>query len=107
MLLLRLEDIEHAKFTAHMHMLVDHKLGLEAMEEYFKIAFPYVAEGIKEQEEAFKKRLVREIEKGPLRVSPLMENKPVSSKLHKVVRRNFEKENRVLRGLRSPVRGTG
>lgn len=68
---MRLENIEHAKFRAQAQIFMDQEKGVEAFEEYMKIAFPYL-ESVKQRDKADHiKALEQWVKKGPLVVTPL------------------------------------
>ena len=67
---MRLESIEHAKFRALAQLEIDPKSGIEAFEDYMKIAFPYM-EGIKGKDrEEILKALTDEVARGAIQVTP-------------------------------------
>lgn len=85
LLLMRLEDIEHAKFRAQAQIFMDEKKGIEAFEEYMKIAFPYL-ESVKRRDKADHiKALESWVKKGPMKITPLLAPKMQSRMKHKVV----------------------
>lgn len=82
---MKLENIEHAKFRALAQITIDKDQGLEAFEDYMKIAFPYL-ESVKQREKADHiKALEGWVKKGPLKVTPLLAPKLQSRMKHKVV----------------------
>jgi len=68
MLLAHLETIEHARFRALAQLIVDSKKGIEAFEEYMKIAFPYLEASKKRDRDKYIDILKNEVFKGPMRV---------------------------------------
>lgn len=66
MLMMKLETIEHAKFRAHAQIIIDKEKGIEAFEEYMKIAFPYLAATRKAERQSHIERLNKEVGRGPL-----------------------------------------
>lgn len=71
MLLDRLEDIEHARFRALAQIVIDKEKGVEAFEDYLKLAFPSLALRKKEREQEIHKALKAWTGAGPLKVTPL------------------------------------
>ena len=70
LLLDRLEDIEHARFRALAQIIVDKEAGVEAFEDYMKIAFPFL-EGRKQSKTQEVYDALRSwIAEGPLKVTP-------------------------------------
>lgn len=75
MALMMEENIEHAKFRAAQQLQLDKDKGVEAFEEYMKIAFPYL-DTVKRRDRAkFIEILQQELSRGPLRVSALAQPK--------------------------------
>ncbi len=71
MLLMRLEDIEHAKLRALAQIFMDKEKGVEAFDDYMKKAFPYL-DSIKNKEKSDHiKALERWVKSGPMKVTPL------------------------------------
>lgn len=85
LLLNKLEDIEHARLRAVVQVLLDKDKGVEAFEDYMKIAFPYLEGRKKQQKDDAQKALMSWIKEGPLKVTPLHEEKRGASKLRKKV----------------------
>lgn len=71
LLLDRLEDIEHARFRALAQIVIDKEKGVEAFEDYLKLAFPSLALRKKEREQEIHKALKAWTGAGPLKVTPL------------------------------------
>ncbi len=85
LLLMRLENIEHAKFRAQAQIYLDQKQGVEAFEEYMKIAFPYL-ESIKQREKSDHIKALEDwVKRGPLKVTPMLAPKMQSRLKHKMV----------------------
>ena len=96
LLLDRLEDIEHARFRALAQLIVDKSAGVEAFEDYMKIAFPSLEGRKKTQKEQAHKILKSWVGTGPMRVKPLHEMGRVKSKLKKAVaHRATEQQNKL------------
>lgn len=81
LLLHKLEDIEHARLRAVVQVLVDRKQGVEAFEDYMKIAFPYLEGRKRREKEDAKKLLASWITEGPLKVTPMGHDQRIRSKL--------------------------
>ena len=71
MLRMKLETIEHARLRALAQLLVDKDKGVEAFEEYMKLAFPYAEATKRKEKDDYIKRLKSEIGRGAIRVVPL------------------------------------
>ena len=85
LLLMKLENIEHAKFRAQAQIFMDHEKGVEAFEEYMKIAFPYL-ESVKKREKADHIRALEDwVKTGPLKITPMLSPKMQSRMKHKIV----------------------
>lgn len=77
LLLDRLEDIEHARFRALAQIILvsnseKQESGIEAFEDYMKIAFPSLEGRKKAQAEQAYDALRSWIAEGPLKVTPLI-----------------------------------
>lgn len=70
LLMAQLETIEHARFRALAQLIVDSGKGIEAFEEYMKIAFPYLEATKKRDRQKFIDMLQEEVKKGALVVRP-------------------------------------
>jgi hypothetical protein len=75
MLLVKLESIEHARTRALAQIMIDKEKGVEAFEEYMKIAFPYMEAAKKRDRTEFLDRLKKEIGRGPLSVTAIPQPK--------------------------------
>lgn len=85
LLLMKLENIEHAKFRAQAQIFMDQEKGVEAFEEYMKIAFPYL-ESVKQREKSDHiKALEQWVKKGPMKVTPMLAPKMRSRMKQKIV----------------------
>ena len=69
----RLEDIEHARFRALAQLIADKEKGVEAFEDYMKIAFPSLEGRKSAQKEQAKEALKQWVATGPLKVKPLLQ----------------------------------
>lgn len=63
------ENIEHAKFRAMAQIVIDQKQGIEAFEEYMKMAFPYLETVKRRDKEEVLRVMMEEIKKGPLQAT--------------------------------------
>lgn len=70
LLLIKKEDIEHAKFRALAQIQISKKEGVEAFEEYMKIAFPYLSAEKQKRHAAAIKVLEAEIKRGAFSIRP-------------------------------------
>jgi len=68
LLLAQLETIEHARFRAMAQITINQEKGVEAFEEYMKLAFPYLDGAKKRDRNKYVDYLKEEIGKGPIRV---------------------------------------
>lgn len=68
---MRLEAIEHARFRALAQIYLDKDKGVEAFEEYMKVAFPYLEATKKKDREVALKELNQWIGKGAFKVTPI------------------------------------
>lgn len=71
LLQMKLETIEHARFRALSQIVIDKEKGVEAFEEYMKLAFPYLEAAKKQDRKAILERLQKEVYKGPIVVTPM------------------------------------
>ena len=88
MLLMRLEDIEHAKFRAQAQIHMDAEKGVEAFEEYMKIAFPYLESVKKRERSDHIKALESWTSQGPLVITPMLSPSMQSRMKHKIIARD-------------------
>jgi hypothetical protein len=70
LLLMKQETIEHARFRALSQLLISKKEGVEAFEEYMKIAFPYLAASKQKKHAEAIKVLEAEIRRGAFSIRP-------------------------------------
>ena len=85
MLMAQLETIEHARFRALAQIIVDSGKGVEAFEEYMKLAFPYLEATKKRDHKKFIDILQEEVARGVLRVRPMHQPKARSRLKQRVV----------------------
>lgn len=91
-LLMKLENIEHARTRALAQILIDQEAGSKAFEEYMKIAFPYM-EASKSRDKAEVMKAMNEfIKAGPIGVRPLPMPKMRSKLKTRVVNRGVNRE---------------
>ena len=92
LLLDRLEDIEHARFRALAQITIDKETGIEAFEDYMKIAFPSL-EGRKQLEKQHARDALHSwVGEGPLKVTPLSQPGPKSRLKSRIVARMASRE---------------
>lgn len=89
----RLEDVEHAKFRALAQIQLDAEKGIEAFEEYVKVAFPGHTSRKREEAEEARKALQQWVGTGPLKVSPLQRPTARSRLKQRVVARMAAQED--------------
>lgn len=77
----RIEDREHAQFRAIAQILIDKESGVEAFEDYMRIAFPSMQQRKKKRDEGMKDLLTSWTSTGPLKVIPLHEERRGRSRL--------------------------
>ncbi len=84
LLLVKQETIEHARFRALAQITIDKEKGIEAFEEYMKIAFPYLAASKKKERGDHIKYLQQEVGRGALAVKavsqPTMKSRVAAAK---------------------------
>ncbi len=95
----RLESIEHARFRALSQLLIDtggdsREQGIEAFEDYMKIAFPGLAGKKQKEKEKVLDALKWWIGRGPVKFTPMpmFEKKGKSRMIHRVM--NVDAGNR-------------
>jgi len=102
LLMMKLETIEHARFRALSQIIIDQEKGVEAFEEYMKLAFPYLEAVKSRDKEQLLEILHREVKRGPLLITP-MKQPTVTSRLRKRVearKRSREEQNKLYTSLR-------
>jgi len=100
-LLDRIEDREHAQFRALAQILVDKDKGVEAFEDYMRIAFPSLESRKNRREDNMREALKEWTSKGPIKVIPLHEERRGKSKLkQRLVKIEDEKLDSLYRKLR-------
>lgn len=85
LLMMKLETIEHARFRALAQIVIDKEKGVEAFEEYMKIAFPYLEATTRRDRDKYIAMLNQEVRKGPLVVHAVQESRAKSRMKQKVV----------------------
>jgi len=86
MLIIRKDQIEHAATRLLTQAQVNPEAGPKAFEEYVKLRYPYLETAKKREKEKAIETLLKEIERGPLVVTP-MGVAPVKSRIrHKIDR---------------------
>ena len=68
---MKLETIDHARLRALAQVVIDKDKGIEAFEEYMKIAFPYLEATKRRDREEHIAILQREVRRGVLKVTPV------------------------------------
>jgi hypothetical protein len=71
LLMMKLETIEHSRFRALSQIIIDQEKGVEAFEEYMKLAFPYLEAVKSRDKEKYIDMLKREVARGPMLVTPM------------------------------------
>jgi hypothetical protein len=94
--LYRLEDIEHARFRALAQVTIDKDKGIEAFEDYMKVAFPSLESRKKEQATEAHSALKQWVGTGPIKVTPLQMPKARSRLKERIVARMASREDREL-----------
>lgn len=84
LLLVQLETIEHARFRALSQIVIDKEKGVEAFEEYMKLAFPYLSSMKRRDKDEALAKLNEAVRQGPLVVTP-SGSKPAKSRLKQKV----------------------
>ena len=70
-LTLLMEEIEHAKYTATLQMMVDKQSGIEAFRAYFRLAFPYATTQEEQRSKEMLKMMEAENNRGLIGVSKI------------------------------------
>jgi hypothetical protein len=83
---MKLESIEHARFRALAQIIVDQEKGVDAFEEYMKLAFPYLEASQKRDRQRFIDVLKQETGMGPMRVREIQQPKAQSRLKKRIVR---------------------
>jgi hypothetical protein len=71
LMMMKLEAIEHARFRALAQITIDKDKGVEAFEEYMKIAFPYLEASKRQERKGHIEKLQKEVSLGPMAVRAL------------------------------------
>jgi hypothetical protein len=82
---MQLESIEHARFRALSQLIIDQEKGVEAFEEYMKLAFPYLEATKRRDRKKFIQIMQEEIQRGPMVVTPMQQPKMRSRLKQRVV----------------------
>lgn len=100
-LLDRIEDREHAQFRALAQILIDKDKGIEAFEDYMRIAFPSMESRKNSRDQFMRDALKDWTSRGPMKVTPMHEERRGKSKLkHRLVKIEDEKLDSLYRKLR-------
>lgn len=86
MLTLMQERSDHARLRAIVQSVVDKEKGVEAFEDYMKVAFPWIETAKGRERMDHMNKLMNEVKRGPLGVTPMAMPK-VSSRLRTRVER--------------------
>jgi hypothetical protein len=65
------ERSNHARLRAVVQSTVDKEQGVQAFEDYMKVAFPWIETAKGRERMDYMKKLVNEVRRGPLSVSPM------------------------------------
>lgn len=65
------ERSNHARLRALVQSMVDKEKGVEAFEDYMKVAFPWIETAKGRERMDYMKKLLHEIKRGPLSVTPM------------------------------------
>lgn len=107
MLLVKQESIEHARFRALAQITIDSEKGVEAFEEYMKIAFPYMEAAKSRDRAEFIQKIQEEVKRGPIVVTKVEEPRGRSRlKTRKVTRQKplqREEAERIYDGMGSSI----
>ena len=71
LVLIQQEAIEHSRFRALAQLIIDQEKGLEAFEEYMKLAFPYLTSAKRRERQQYVDLLQKETMRGPIGVTPI------------------------------------
>lgn len=95
-MILRLEEIEHAKLRALAQIILDKEKGVEAFQDYMKTAFPYLQTARDREKADWIAKLKEEIGRGAMSIKPLWENRKVRSRLSAKAQEAVPEEGRRL-----------
>jgi len=103
LLMMKLETIEHARFRALAQITIDKEKGVEAFEEYMKIAFPYLEATKKQERKGVIEKLQREVSRGAIVVrpmqNPMMKSRMSAAKANRVKPQSPSEEKRLYRKI--------
>lgn len=99
LLLMKLETIEHARFRALAQIIVDQKKGVDAFEEYMKIAFPYLEIAKSRDKEKHIEMLKKEVGRGPLAVKVLQQPVAKSRLKQRMISRTKQQSDKLYNKL--------
>lgn len=103
LLLMKQETIEHARFRALSQIVIDKEKGVEAFEEYMKIAFPYLEATNRRDRDKYIAMLNQEVRKGALRVHAVQEPKGKSRMKQKAVEAKKKRDAKQMNSLYSKL----
>lgn len=101
---MRLESIEHAKFRALAQLEIDPKAGVEAFEDYMKIAFPYLDAVKRRDRGKFLEILKKEVARGAIKVTPVMPTQMKSRLKSRLMRRTKPRTQKEVESLYEKMR---
>ena len=104
LLLMRLESIEHAKFRALAQIELDPKAGVEAFDEYMKMAFPYLDAIKRRDQQDLMEHLKKEVARGAIQVTPVMPTKMKSRLKTRLQRRTKPRSKKEVESLYEKMR---
>lgn len=103
LLVMKLETIEHARFRALAQITLEKEKGVEAFEEYMKIAFPYLEATKKHERRSHIEKLQSEIHRGPIAVralaTPQLKSRMSASKASRIRPQSREEEQRLYKRI--------
>lgn len=104
-LILKRDRIEYAKTRALLQGIVNKEAADGALKEYLHAQMPYLARAQKDERQQHIKRLVDEVARGPMRVTPVM-TKQVKSRLKsRVVQRSAEEQSALAKNVSKRIGG--
>lgn len=87
---MRQENIEHARFRALAQIMISQEKGVDAFEEYMKIAFPYLEGTKRKHSENVAKMLEEQFKRGAFAVTPIAQPTLKSKMQGKISRRKVD-----------------
>lgn len=104
-LLVRRDQIEYAKTRALVQTFINHDEAQKALDTYRDILFPYFQKQQKDQRQSHIQRLIDEVSRGPMTVTPVEQRKVRSKLKTRIVERSQEEAVEATRRLSKRIGG--